>query len=292
MEITQKKPMTQIIASNGAKFLQNEYHLSNKQIMKAHQMALTLATNSDFKEVDNYNKLKYCYDYVIHDYPNERCMYPVKYGNSIQAMISAEGFKQDALKSGEYEDIRATEVYSCDHLKRNRVTGEITVEFEEDYNKMKDAEIIGYYAYAIKKGTNDVICNSLYWTKEECQYHGKTYSKTYNSVWGKDSHRFNEMAEKTVVKLLCKKLKMTPMLEKAIQQDQYVYGQGYADNPENKKIKPRENDITLEEAEIKGVDIVESTGEVIEIESEPIVEETPEMIATADLREQLENKNH
>lgn len=262
MKKTNQLSMTQILQSNGAKALAQNLQLTKDQLMKANSAALTLSSNPVLKNCDNYSKLKYCYEIARYNFTRDDCVYPVPYGNSIQAQIGYKGFRELALKSGEYADINCVKVYDCDKVKRDRNTGTILIEFEEDYLKTKGAKVIGYYAYALDKEKRE-ICNSKFWTKEECENHGKYYSKTYNSLWGKNEYSFDKMALKTVLKQLTNELKTTPALENAKKLDGYVYGEGYADNPQNKRLVKSEVDevfdTTIDE---------ESEGDFIEEESE------------------------
>lgn len=257
MKKTNKLTVSQALASNGVKALQNNLHLTNEQIMKANSAALTLASNPVLRNCDAMSIIKYTLEVARHNFSRDDCSYPVAYGNSIQMQISYKGFRELSLKSGKYYDVNATKVYDCDCIKRDRLTGKIKVEFEEDYQKTTNAEVIGYYAYALDKDTKEV-CNSVFWTKKQCENHGKTYSKTYNSLWGKNEYSFDKMALKTVLKQLTNELETTPALELAKKQDGYVYGEGYADNPQNKRLVKSEVD------EIFDATLNEETGEVIE----------------------------
>lgn len=278
MEMVNKKQMTmtQLIASNQAKELGKNLHLSDEQIMKANSAALALSTNSALRNCDIFSKLKYCYEVARYNFSRDDCVYPVPYGNSIQAQIGYKGFKELALRSGEYEDIKTRKVYSCDHIERDEDTGDIYVKFEKDYNKTKGASCIGYYAFAI--GKNGKITNTVYWPKEDCEKHGKTYSKTYNSLWTASEFQFDKMAMKTVTKQLTNELKTNPQLEQAKKLDGYVYGAGYADNPLNRKVVKSEVDTIFDNV------VNEDTGEVID------AEQTPEELAMADIKAQIVEK--
>lgn len=280
MEMTTRKQMTmtKLIASNGAKELARNLHLSDEQIMKANSAALALSSNPALAKCDNFSKLKYCYEISRFNFSRDDCMYPVAYGNSIQAQIGYKGFKELALRSGEYEDIKTRKVHECDHIEIDEDTGDIYVKFEKDYNKSRMSKTIGYYAFAI--GKNGKITNTIFWTKEDCEKHGKTYSKTYNSLWGKNEYSFDKMAMKTVTKQLTNELKTTPLLEQAKKLDGYVYGAGYADNPQNHKVVKSEVDTIFDNT------INEDTGEVVEN-----INPTPEEIAMADIKAQIVDKN-
>lgn len=259
----QKRPsMSAILASNGTKVLAQNLRLTNEQIMKANSTALTLSTNPSLAKCNPVSIIKYVYEVARMNFSRDDCVYPVPYGNSIQAQIGYKGFKELAMKSGEYLDVNAKIVYECDQIIRDEDTGIIKVKFEKDYEKTIGAKIKGYYAYAISKETKE-ICNTVYWSKDICEKHGRYYSKTYDSLWGKNEQSFNKMALKTVLKQLCNELSTTPQLELAKKSDGYVYGEGYADNPQNNKKVLNEIDSTFEE---ETGEIIDNPAEEVEIE--------------------------
>lgn len=228
--------MSVILASSGIKSLGETLMLSQDQVMKAKSSALSLSNNPVLAKCDQFSLVKYCFEMARYNFSRDDCAYPVPYGNKVQAQIGYKGFREIAMRSNKYNNIDASLVLSCDKVKRNRVSGAVEVEFEEDYNKTINASVIGYLAFATNKH-NEVV-NSVYMSKEQCEKHGKIYSKTYNSTWGKDENTFNKMAMKTVIKQLCGKLDATPELERLIAQDQLVYGKSgeqdkYLDNPLN-----------------------------------------------------------
>lgn len=91
---------------------------------------------------------------------------------------------------------------------------------------------MGYFAYfKLLNGFK----KTLYWTKEQCEAHGRRYSKAYDKLWSSD---FDAMAQKTVLKrLLSKYAPMSVDLQKAVTFDQSVVKDDgtpeYVDNPEN-----------------------------------------------------------
>lgn len=246
---TNTKPratVTQLLNSNATKVLAQNLCLTQQQIQKANSAALALSTNPTLRNCEPTSIIKFVYEVARNNFTRDDCVYPVPYNNTIQAQVGYKGFREKAMQSGKYLDINCTKVYSCDKIKRDINTGKPYVEFETDYNKTKNASTIGYYAYAISKETRE-ICNSLYWTKAECETHGKAYSKTYNTLWGRDERSFDKMAMKTVIKQLCNELDSTPLLEELKKQDGYVYGEGYSDNPRNSTNKLSEVDNAFNE---------------------------------------------
>lgn len=178
------------------------------------------------------------------------------------------------MRSNKYNEITCTEVYDCDKVIRDRETGQIKVEFNEDYLATSKANLVGFFAYA--KTKEGVISNSLFWTKEQCEKHGRHYSKTYSSVWGDKDFGFNKMAKKTVIKQLCNELDQTPELKDALAFDQIVIGKEgqqdtYADNPNNTELFEAE----VEEKQTTITNSIlpdEETGEVVEeVEQETLL---------------------
>ena len=229
-----QQPMHVILASNGIKQLGESLQLTPKQLATAHSQAFRLSNDSKLKDCDKYSLIKFCFESARYNFTRDDCIYPVPYGNKVQAQMGYKGLREIALQAG-YKDVNCVEVYSCDKVYRDKETGKIKVEFNEDIGATKDKEVIGYFAYAIEKGEN-TPSNTLYWDIEKIKKHGKHYSKTYNSVWG-DEFGFDKMAKKTLIKQLCNELRSTPLLQEAIKQDQIVYGgenqeNAYLDNPE------------------------------------------------------------
>ena len=189
-----------------------------------------------------------------------------------QFQMGYKGYIQLCLRTGQYQKIGVKPVHEGE-LQGLDEFGDEIIKFDHKYD---DAEVIGYYAYF--KLLNGAVMTS-YKTKKQCEEHGQKYSKSYKGLW---TTNFDTMAMKTVLKLLLSKFGiMSTELRTAIQYDQAIIDrQGdkeildYVDNPQSYK--------TIEK----------DTGEVIESEPEPIDEQSPEMLATADLREQLANKNH
>ncbi len=283
--------ISDLIASKGAKELAGSLQLTPVQIQKANSAALTLSTNSMLRNCAPASILKYVYEVARYNFSRDDCVYPVPYGNSIQAQIGYKGFRELALKSGAYLDVNAQVVKECDTIKRDATTGKVKVIFEEDFDKAENSKIRGYYAFAQDKETGDII-NSVYWSKKKCEEHGKMFSKTYNSLWGKNEYSFNKMALKTVLKQLCNELKTTPELESAKKLDGYVYGQGYSDNPQNKKLETStfDNafDNVFEEQQIENTEVIDA--EVNEDDLDPFTNEDDAKVLQKLIDEKKQNK--
>ena len=245
-EKTYSLTMTQVLANKNIVSLAETLHLTEEQKAKAASSALELSTNAALCKCDKFSLAKFCFETARYNFSRPDCIYPVPYDKYVQAQLGYRGYKELAMRSGLYKDINSVEVLDCDKLHRDRSTGQVKVEFEEDVNKTLDAKVIGYYAYAINKENELIGC--VYWSKEKCAAHGKQYSKSYNSIWGNTS-TFSKMALKTVLKQLLSKLPTTPEIQAAIKQDQIVYGgeneeDKYRDNPYNDE--PEYTDVEIE----------------------------------------------
>lgn len=137
-----------------------------------------------------------------------------------QFQLSAKGYKQLAMRSGQYLDIDVLYIRDGEYLGRDKFTGKQKFEFIEDDDIRENTPIIGYLAYfemlnGFKK--------QLYWTKSKMEKHADTYSQAYSleadrrlkagqipkdELWKYSSYwytSFDEMAEKTMIRQLLSK---------------------------------------------------------------------------------------
>ena len=142
--------------------------------------------------------------------------YLIPYGDKAQFQMSWRGYVQLAQRSGQYKKIGVRAVHEGEYLGQDKF-GEDTFKFSHEFD---DKEVVGYFAYfELLNGFE----KTLYWTKEQCEKHGKRYSKSFSKLWTTD---FGTMAQKTVLKQLISKfgpLSMTLAgnnLATAIQRDQ------------------------------------------------------------------------
>lgn len=160
--------------------------------------------------------------------------YLIPYGNKCQFQIGYMGYLQLAHNAG--VNVTAHEVRENDKFEYSYGLEETLVHVPAKKNR---GEVIGYYAtWRIDKNT----CGFTYMTKEECEEHGRRYSKAYkNSPWQTD---FDAMAKKTVIK---QALKYAPLS---------------ADN-----LRKINNDET-----IKSIDGMNTTNDMSEVANEMILE--------------------
>ena len=137
-----------------------------------------------------------------------------------QFVLGAKGYKQLAIRSGQYLDIDVIEVKQGELKGRDKYSGKQVFEFIEDENIREEIPTIGYLAYfELLNGFK----KNIYWTKEKMEKHADKYSAAFSLVqyeklkkgeipksemWKYSSYwysSFSEMAEKTMLKQLISK---------------------------------------------------------------------------------------
>jgi recombination protein RecT len=167
-----------------------------------------------------------------------------------QFQIGYKGFKQLAIRSGQFKKIHSTDIREGELKLRNRLTGEISFDFMQDDKERMKKDIIGFVSYfELSNG----FSSTFYMSADELKAHGLRYSKTYGSQYestrnsSKWTTDFEAMCLKTVTKLnLSKNAPLSVEMQQAVIADQAVIeenGQRYVDNDS----APRQ---TIEEAEI------------------------------------------
>lgn len=146
-----------------------------------------------------------------------------KQGNAIceaQFQLGAKGYKQLAMRTGQYLDLDVICIHQGEYLGRDRFTGKQKFEFIEDDTIRDELPVVGYLAYfELLNGYR----KQIYWTKEKMEKHADTYSAAfslekyrelqagkipakdmwkYSSFWYKN---FDEMADKTMIRQLISK---------------------------------------------------------------------------------------
>ena len=138
---------------------------------------------------------------------------------------------QLAIRTGAYKKIGVKPVHEGEVVGQDEFGDEV-IKFDHQFD---DKPIVGYYAYfELVTGFKKTI----YWTKEQCEKHGKRYSPEYRMYGtGKWKEMFDEMALKTVLKQLISKWGiMSVQLQTMVQADQAVVRDGgqydYIENQE------------------------------------------------------------
>ena len=137
-----------------------------------------------------------------------------------QFQLSAKGYKQLAMRSGQYLDLDVIYIHEGEYLGRDKFTGKQKFEFIEDDDERESRPIIGYLAYfEMLNGFR----KQLFWTKSKMEHHADKYSQAYSleadkklkageipqsELWKYSSYwytSFDEMAEKTMIRQLLSK---------------------------------------------------------------------------------------
>lgn len=153
--------------------------------------------------------------------------YVIPYKNTRAGVTEAQfqcgykGITQLAIRSGQFRTINVTDVREGELKGRNRLTGEVTVEWIADDAERTKAKIVGYMGYfKLISGYE----KTTYWSVSELEQHGVKYSQTYRKGYGVWKDNFDSMCRKTVVKLMLNKgdAPMSVEMQQAIKYDQSV----------------------------------------------------------------------
>jgi recombination protein RecT len=176
------------------------------------------------------------------------------YKTVAQFQLGYKGFKQLALRSGQFLNINASDVREGELKKHDRLTGEMLFDWIADTNERLKKPVIGYVSFfRLMNGYSQ----TLYMTIEELDSHGKQYSQTYKRGYGLWKDNFDSMCLKTVTKLnLSKNAPLSVEMQKAVVVDQAVINDTeaqdvtYADNDQPVIDKAKERiRILIEEAD-------------------------------------------
>lgn len=158
-----------------------------------------------------------------------------------QFQIGAKGFKQLALRSGQFLKINDTDVREGELKEYNRLTGEIVFEWIQDVKLRLSKPIIGYASYfQLLNGFE----KTFYMTVDELKDHGLKFSQTFKKGFGLWKDDFDGMARKTVIKLnLSKNAPLSVDMQKAVVADQAIVNDAetedveYIDNDQEQDVK-------------------------------------------------------
>ena len=142
--------------------------------------------------------------------------------HNAQFQMGYKGYKQLALRTGEYVIINASDVRDGEIRKRDRLSGNIIFDWIDDDADRNSREVIGYVSYfELANG----FTSTFYMTVDELKNHAKQYSKMYQadlkygstkSKWS-TAEGFPQMCLKTVTKLnLSKNGPLSVEMQKAI----------------------------------------------------------------------------
>lgn len=142
------------------------------------------------------------------------------YKQVAQFQMGYKGFKQLALRSGQFSLLNATDVREGEIKNHDRLTGKIEFEWIKDTKARLEKPVVGYVSFfQLLNG----FSQTLYMTVAELEKHGKKYSQTFKKGYGLWADNFDSMCIKTVTKLnLSKNAPLSIEMQKAVIVDQAV----------------------------------------------------------------------
>lgn len=132
-----------------------------------------------------------------------------------QFQMGYKGFIQLAQRSGQFKTISASPIYEGQLTDMNPLTG-----FVFDFSKKKSDTVIGYASYfSLINGFE----KTFFMTVEDINRHAGKFSQTFKKGFGLWKDEFDNMATKTVLKLLLSKFApLSVEMQKAVLVDQGI----------------------------------------------------------------------
>lgn len=166
-----------------------------------------------------------------------------------QFQMGYKGFKQLALRTGQFEAINQSDVREGELKERNRLTGKCTFEWIQDETERLSKKVVGYVSYF---RLHNGFSQTLYMTVEELTAHGMKYSQTMKKKYGRWVEDYNGMCLKTVIKL---NLSKNAPLSIDMQMAQIV-DQSVIKNPETLDVEYVDNDAKIEKPTIEDLQLL------------------------------------
>lgn len=182
-----------------------------------------------------------------------------------QFQLGYKGFKQLALRSGQFLTIHATDVREGEITKYDRLSGEMEFAWIQNDAERELKKVVGYVSFF--KLLNGYT-QTFYMSTEKVFNHGKRYSQTFKKDMGLWKDDFHSMAMKTVTKLnLSKNAPLSIEMQKAI-----VFDQAVVNDVETQDVHYTDNHDLLLEEEITFEDLEELYREKITLLTESEVD--------------------
>jgi recombination protein RecT len=180
-----------------------------------------------------------------------------QYRQVAQFQMGYKGFKQLALRSGQFVTINATDVRQGEIKKYDRLTGKIEFEWIEDFELREKTPVVGYVSFfELING----FSQTLYMTIQQLDKHGKRYSQTFKKGFGLWKDDFDSMCLKTVSKLnLSKNAPLSIDLQRA-----YVVDQAVIKDSESLDVTYSDNDTVEIDKEAERVVLMLNDAQTIE----------------------------
>lgn len=280
-EITQSKPKFSAVIQSDAykKLINNTLGDKDRATRFIASISSAVATNSQLQECEPSTIITGALvgeALGLSPSPQLGQMYLVPFKNNkkgvteAQFILGAKGYKQLAIRSGQYKDIDFIEVREGEYLGRDEETGKQRFKFISDDEVRENKPIIGYLAYfELLNGFR----KQIYWSKEKMLNHADKYSKAFNEAdyekllagqipekdkWKYSSYwyaDFDGMSEKTLYRQLISKYGvMSIEMQEAYTKDMAVLHDNgdyeYVDNPTSENVPEAE----IEEKKTKSLD--------------------------------------
>lgn len=158
------------------------------------------------------------------------------YKSLAQFLIMAKGYNQLAMRSGQFKKLNQTDVRQGELKSRDRLSGDIEFEWEQDDEKRAKLPIIGYVAYfELLNGFK----KQFYMSVAETTAHGQRYSQTFKKGYGQWKDNFDAMSLKTVTKLLLSKFApLSVEMQQGINVDQSIINDAETEDVTYSDVEP------------------------------------------------------
>lgn len=153
----------------------------------------------------------------------------VPFGGEATLIVDYHGLTQLMFNTGLYADINVSEVYEGEEVKTRRPSSKVEIVGDKISDK-----IIGWCAYLLM---HNGIEKYLYMTNEECDAHGKKYSKAFNSSKSGWKTDLEKMRRKTALRCLANQWgQYSPYATAVLKGDDGVIDGMAVDMPDENKV--------------------------------------------------------
>jgi len=145
---------------------------------------------------------------------------PDRWATVAQFQMGYKGFKQLAIRSGQFQRLNATDVREGEIKKHDRLSGDIEFQWIDDQEARAKTKIVAYVSFfKLANGFQQTFLMYL----PEVTAHAMKYSQTFKKGYGLWKDDFEGMALKTVTKLnLSKNAPLSIEMQRAVLSDQAV----------------------------------------------------------------------
>lgn len=215
-----KKKFQELLGKRAPQFITSVLQIvsQNKQLAKADSMSIyqsaAVAATLDLPLNNNLG-----FAYIVpykHSWRDDDGNWQSKYVAQFQ--MGYKGFKQLALRSGQFKTIHSTDVREGEIKTRDRLSGHFEFAWIQNENERLIKPVVGYVSFfRLLNGFEQTFYMSI----EKLREHGKRYSQSFDNEKGLWKTDFDGMCIKTVIKLnLSKNAPLSIEMQKAVIFDQ------------------------------------------------------------------------